>query len=504
MKLRWREHERMLVTLTGVLFLATYLWRLFGSGAGSPESTYGAPFEKSQIVFNIYRNLLLPDIGMGLLIYLAYLSLNFFIIPRIIRNRGFFKKALWASSLIVLFFSFVLGALISIYYKNEWQYQQAGFSIFPKKGSYPYAQIDIHGNIKSVLMVLGMYLLYTAFRETAIKLIERSGQRRPYRIMIANQVTAISAGCFLLIPISIELFGIRPESPFYTVYFSLLSSVIFLMANLYWLFPSIGERSFFKSRFLLRFISLLVVCSLPGFFFGVFFLLLLFQLFMITPLSGLLYRQRKVKILQLRGLEKALVRSKADLQFLRSQLNPHFLFNALNTLYGTALQGDAQHTAEGIQKLGDMMRFMLHENNLDFIPMNREIEYLGNYISLQKLRTQSSAGMIIEDLIQSHPCNHPVAPMLFIPFVENAFKHGVSLNEKSWIKIKLDCDDRAISFEVRNSVHPTTGNDPEESKSGIGLKNVKERLELIYHGKYLLNINKTEKEFVIKLSIQIK
>src|SRR4029077_9103093 len=87
------------------------------------------------------------------------------------------------------------------------------------------------------------------------------------------------------------------------------------------------------------------------------------QLFIVTPITWWYYKTNEDKILQLRVVEKQLVKSKADLQFLRSQINPHFLFNVLNTLYGTALQENAVLTAEGIQKLGEMMRFMLHENN---------------------------------------------------------------------------------------------------------------------------------------------
>ena len=122
------------------------------------------------------------------------------------------------------------------------------------------------------------------------------------------------------------------------------------------------------------------------------------QLFIVTPISWLAFQQKKDKILALMGIEKALVKSKADLQFLRSQINPHFLFNVFNTLYGTALQENADRTASGIQQLGDMMRFMLHENNLDFINMSREIDYLENYIALQKLRTQSE--QFADDVIE--------------------------------------------------------------------------------------------------------
>jgi LytS/YehU family sensor histidine kinase len=201
-------------------------------------------------------------------------------------------------------------------------------------------------------------------------------------------------------------------------------------------------------------------------------------------------------------MEKALAKSATDLQFLRSQINPHFLFNTLNTLYGTALKEKSEQTAEGIQMLGDMMRFMLHENNLDFIPMNKEIEYLKNYIALQKLRTPPSPGIRIEDNIDEAKCNRHIAPMILIPFIENAFKHGISLEEKSWIDIKLVCDDTFICFEVRNSMHNGVELDTEKDKSGIGLKNVAERLKLLYPGKHELNISESENEFIAKLVIK--
>jgi len=226
-------------------------------------------------------------------------------------------------------------------------------------------------------------------------------------------------------------------------------------------------------------------------------------LFIFTPLCWLLYRQREEKIIQLKGMEKALARSAVDLQFLRSQINPHFLFNALNTLYGTALKEKSEHTAVGIQKLGDMMRFMLQENNLDFIPMEKEIEYLKNYIALQKLRTQLSPGILIEDNMEEVTCKHMIAPMLLIPFVENAFKHGISLKEKSWINIKLDCGDWHVSFDVRNSLHTHTGNDTEKEKPGIGLINVRERLRLLYPGKHELQVSQDANEFTVKLKLSL-
>jgi LytS/YehU family sensor histidine kinase len=227
------------------------------------------------------------------------------------------------------------------------------------------------------------------------------------------------------------------------------------------------------------------------------------QLLVITPISWVLYSLRKDKILQLRGVQQELVKSKADLQFLRSQINPHFLFNVLNTLYGTALQENAETTADGIQKLGDMMRFMLHENNMDFIQMSREIDYLENYIDLQKLRTESSPDISIEDNIRERNCPYSIAPMLLIPFVENAFKHGISLQEKSWISILLNCQEKEIFFEVRNSIHNKLPDHPREDGPGIGLTNVRERLRLIYPGKHKLSLNNDGREFLVRLSIQL-
>src|SRR6202000_2564645 len=103
-------------------------------------------------------------------------------------------------------------------------------------------------------------------------------------------------------------------------------------------------------------------------------------------------------------------------------------------------------------------------------------------------------------------CGHQIAPMLLIPFVENAFKHGVSLTERSWIKIKLVCNDQYVNFEVRNSIHQAAGTDPEREQSGIGLQNVRDRLLLLYPGRHHLDYGMQEqgKEFVASLSLKLK
>jgi LytS/YehU family sensor histidine kinase len=191
----------------------------------------------------------------------------------------------------------------------------------------------------------------------------------------------------------------------------------------------------------------------------------------------------------------------AELSGLRSQINPHFLFNALNSLYATALKEKSDKTADGIQKLGDMMRFMLQENNQDRIPLDKEVEYLHNYIDIGRMRIDESQGVEIRVNIQQPDREIYIAPMMLNPFVENAFKHGVSLQHPSWIYITLTLDATKLYFKVHNSLHPKKDYDPEENSSGVGLANVKKRLQLIYPNRHTLDIQQSDKDFFVSLTL---
>jgi hypothetical protein len=529
MKVRWREHELILVTILATVILARYWWDM----QHATMQQLAAPFTDHHIAFNIYRNVLLPDIGLGLGVYLSYLFLNFFTIRRLTGPRkieagsmkitmtfakiellGLARKVLekyaWLAIQLVLLV-LVMGACVNAanYYRNEYLFKYPGFTFFPGNGYHLRPLMDVTAGFRAALAALLLYALYIGVREGIIHFIETAGRKRAYLTLIVNQVTGFLV-VYIIIPFAAAVFRLVHGGDITTMYFSFVIPVFLVyMSNMYWLFPVKGERSFFTAPVMLRLLASTFLCSVPfllspfheGYLFN-FPVCWAIQVVIVTPLTWLLYQQRKDKIIQLRGAQRELVRSKADLQFLRSQINPHFLFNVLNTLYGAALQENAEHTAAGIQKLGDMMRFMLHENSLPFIQMDREIEYLKNYIALQKLRTQSSPEISIEDNIGEQDCHHQIAPMLLIPFVENAFKHGISLKEESWIKISLQCTGKEIFFEVRNSMHPQLANDPEKERSGIGFKNVLERLKLIYPGKHRFSVNGDGKEFFVQLSIE--
>lgn len=295
--------------------------------------------------------------------------------------------------------------------------------------------------------------------------------------------------------------------PFYIILFFLWS---------YFFLPR-SDAHTQKRKILFSSLLLIVVFGLPLFVLfvelsnaarhdGVFFSIVLFVLGLLIAtfyLAKFHFEHQKENLKEIQSLKKTVSQKSADIDFLRSQINPHFLFNALNTIYGTALQEHADRTAEGVQKLGDMMRFMLQENQEEKISLDKEINYLTNYIDLQRLRTLTSPDIAIDLTIKDKDCRHYIAPMLLIRFVENAFKHGISLKEKSWIKINISCDTENLYFDVYNSVHLKMEVDPEKDRSGIGLENVKQRLSLLYPAQHELHIRSTNTEYFIHLTIQL-
>lgn len=201
-------------------------------------------------------------------------------------------------------------------------------------------------------------------------------------------------------------------------------------------------------------------------------------------------------------IQRELGRTEANIDLLRSQINPHFLFNTLNTLYGMAIHEKATRTSEGVEKLGSMMRFMLQENVQDMIPLKRELEYIENYISLQTLRTDINPRIKIGINIQQHiDRGLRIAPMLLIPFIENAFKHGISFRDESHIRFSLELKDNILHFDVFNTCHVRTENDPEKHSHFIGINNVKRRLQLLYPGKHELTVRESIYDYSVHLVI---
>ncbi len=189
-------------------------------------------------------------------------------------------------------------------------------------------------------------------------------------------------------------------------------------------------------------------------------------------------------------------KTKTDLQLLRAQINPHFLFNVLNTIYGQAII-KSDHTADSIEKLADLMRYSLKDANVPKISLDKEIAYLKNYIVLQKLRLTDKT--IVDFQVIGSVRNLEIPPMLLIPFIENAFKYGVSNEVDSTIKIVIEIEDNHIHLLVENPKLPNRMIIEESYQ--IGIKNAKSRLDLIYNNRYSLNIVDSKTNYKVHLKI---
>ncbi len=185
----------------------------------------------------------------------------------------------------------------------------------------------------------------------------------------------------------------------------------------------------------------------------------------------------------------------AELRFLKAQINPHFLFNTLNNLYALAF-AQSPNTTEVIAKLSQMMRYMIYDSNHAKVPLRKEIEYMENYISLEQLRLNNE--IPIEFKVDGNPDTVKIVPLILITFLENAFKHGVSNNAPdAWIRLHLVLTGTDILYTVENSKLAKANPEP----PGIGLQNVRRRLELSYPGQYELDILDDPDAYAIRLKI---
>jgi len=194
-------------------------------------------------------------------------------------------------------------------------------------------------------------------------------------------------------------------------------------------------------------------------------------------------------------LEKQAV--EAELYYLRSQINPHFLFNTLNNIH-TLVYKQAASAPEAVMRLASLMRYMIYESNAPMVPLSREIEYLKDYMSLQQLRYKQAP--VVDFQISGDTSSCYVAPLLFIHLLENAYKHSPARMEPGDIKVIMTVDQKSLTFNIQNPINKNTNNKLEEP-GGIGLQNVQKRLVLLYPDRYELDIGNTDGRFTILLKI---
>jgi two-component sensor histidine kinase len=295
--------------------------------------------------------------------------------------------------------------------------------------------------------------------------------------------------CTLFIPVAINLFLFIPK---------LLNNGRFI-AYCILILSSLFVFSFFNQMLFDRLIDLI----LPGYYFISYYscgdLLKFFAVFLVITTLLKLSKEwfelskarQKITLLEKEKLD-------AELKALMNQVNPHFLFNSLNVLYSLAMK-KMPETPDAIIRLSDILRYVIYESNKETVTLNSEIELLNNYVHLQQYRIDASAKIeFVKDVINKET---RIAPMLFLPLLENSFKHGIKGDTgDTFIRIMLSQQKNRVNFTIENnkgvSSEPT-----DKQTGGVGLENIRNRLHLIYPDNHTFDVTETDSTFKVELTI---
>ncbi len=188
----------------------------------------------------------------------------------------------------------------------------------------------------------------------------------------------------------------------------------------------------------------------------------------------------------------------AELLYLKTQINPHFLFNSLNSVYSLAVTGSAE-TADAIVKLSGMMRYVLTDTTNNYVPLNKELGYIDDYISFFKLRFGND--VVINYNVTGKTDGLQIAPMLLIPFIENTFKYGINTEEEMQINISITIENKVLTLKTYNKKVFKKVNNP--LNNGIGIMNTRKRLKVLYPDNHLLLINDNETDYILTLTLHL-
>ncbi len=336
------------------------------------------------------------------------------------------------------------------------------------------------------LLHLLVWVLYTFTYAYIYSLLYESvdlrGSLFQFAITAWIDVMAVYFTVYYLIPV----FLMQRRYRLFLLYFALsaitlifLQRAIIIFITYPLLYPEESVSPFFRFNYLYIFFNIYVV---PAIFASV----KLFEYWFVD--------QKENRELQQQKLE-------SELKFLKSQIHPHFLFNTLNNLYALTLD-KSDKAPEVVVKLSDLLSYMLYECNVPRVPLEKEIGLLRDYLELEKIRYPE--GLKVDFEVQGRVNGKLIAPLLLIPFVENGFKHGMSRQIRDpWIDILLDVEDHRLTFRVENN-RPSGGQKDETGYTeGIGLKNVRRRLDLIYGGNYELQVDNGDHTFSITLKLKL-
>ena len=300
----------------------------------------------------------------------------------------------------------------------------------------------------------------------------------------------------ILIPITIA-------NTYITIYYLLPN---YLIKKRYWLFTLYAVYVFIISAYIVTlsiFFGFIYMSeldfkempplsrSLPFILISMYLVVLIVAAF--TLLKNNYLSLEKHKTLENKFLQTQLQLKKEELKFLKMQIHPHFLFNTLNTLYGFALK-KSDETPKMILKLSNLLDYILYQIDKPTVFLTEELNHIEDYISLEKMRFNNTLHISFN---KKNNSDWRVSPMLLLPFVENSFKHGNLIHGVLTIIIDVSTTKNKLVFRIKNSI-----NQEQNKQKGIGLENIKRRLEMLYSNQYTLEINQTEVEFEVILKIK--
>ncbi|PRX55402.1 sensor histidine kinase [Flagellimonas meridianipacifica] len=219
-----------------------------------------------------------------------------------------------------------------------------------------------------------------------------------------------------------------------------------------------------------------------------------FSFFLLGGVMGLtkdIYKREK------RSRIKEMSRKETELQFLRAQLNPHFLFNSLNSIYSLVREKSSE-APQAVITLSELMRYMLYEAKKELVPLTKEIDYIKNFVQLQILRLSDSKNVKLR--VSGEYEDKLIAPLLLVPFVENAFKYGTDFKGDTYVDINLKIVSETLFFRVTNKIGPYK---KDLESSGIGLENIKNRLQILFPEEHSMLITKENGNYMVNLELQL-
>jgi len=295
--------------------------------------------------------------------------------------------------------------------------------------------------------------------------------------------------------------------------------------NLYFLLPRLLERgryTLYVTAVLLTILAMAILI-VPGYYFSAYLagddlkaiygpnasFFHFFQANTLSSSAAAMTLAMSVKLtknwLQSRRREELLQKEKleTELNFLRSQFHPHFLFNTINSIF-VLIRKDQNKASDALEKFSSLLRYQLYECNENTISLRQEIIYVSNYFELQKLRSDDNVRLTM-NIPQGLTGDLFIAPFILVPFVENAFKHvSRQNNSDNYIKVDIEVNNQALHLQVKNSVSSYDIKSADSEYSGIGHENIRRRLELTYPGKHELNISTTTNEFSVSLELELE